>query len=228
MEPAFDCIDCGVTVFRKEGGGRPPKAPHCRKCYDKARKQADRDAKPRVCRACGVVHKRTDRQFCSDECAAVKMESNVSAWRAAKAAAKAVPRQCAWCSSEFVAKSEKSPKIYCCDECKTRAGWEKRTIIRRLRGGDHVAPKPVGLSILRRDGWRCVVCSIETPESLRGTYMPNAPEVDHIFPVSRGGTHEPDNLQCLCRSCNSKKSDKTMAEWLAQTANDNQPMKVAA
>ncbi|GAH84752.1 unnamed protein product, partial [marine sediment metagenome] len=32
--------------------------------------------------------------------------------------------------------------------------------------------------------------------------------IDHIKPYSKGGTDDEDNLQCLCRSCNSKKSAK--------------------
>ena len=39
--------------------------------------------------------------------------------------------------------------------------------------------------------------------------------IDHILPQSRGGTHHKDNLQLLCAYCNSRKGNKTMAEWKA-------------
>jgi 5-methylcytosine-specific restriction endonuclease McrA len=38
--------------------------------------------------------------------------------------------------------------------------------------------------------------------------------VDHMTPLSRGGTNTLDNLQILCRPCNSSKSNKTMEEFL--------------
>lgn len=56
--------------------------------------------------------------------------------------------------------------------------------------------------VLRRDGGTCVACG--STEHLT---------VDHILPVSRGGTNEPDNLQCLCRHCNSTKGKRTNDEW---------------
>ena len=38
--------------------------------------------------------------------------------------------------------------------------------------------------------------------------------LDHIMPESQGGTSKADNLQILCRSCNSSKGTKAMDEWL--------------
>lgn len=52
-------------------------------------------------------------------------------------------------------------------------------------------------SIYERDGHRCRKC---------GRRSDNL-EIDHIFPISKGGKSEYNNLQTLCHECNIKKSN---------------------
>lgn len=52
-------------------------------------------------------------------------------------------------------------------------------------------------AILERDGYRCLSCG--ATEDLT---------IDHIIPRSKGGSSEPVNLQTLCRSCNTSKSNR--------------------
>lgn len=40
-------------------------------------------------------------------------------------------------------------------------------------------------------------------------------EVDHIYPRSRGGSDNLDNLTIACRICNHAKGDQTLTEWAA-------------
>lgn len=51
--------------------------------------------------------------------------------------------------------------------------------------------------VYERDGYECVTCKARKDLS-----------IDHIIPVARGGTNDLDNLQTMCRSCNSRKGTK--------------------
>ena len=50
------------------------------------------------------------------------------------------------------------------------------------------------LNVYARDRYRCVTCGSQDDLTL-----------DHIHPVSKGGSNEPSNLQTMCRVCNSRK-----------------------
>ena len=63
-----------------------------------------------------------------------------------------------------------------------------------------VSPK-TRIRVFERDGFRCVYCGDTAGES-------TTIEVDHIIPVSRGGTSNIENLQTLCAPCNAGKSDR--------------------
>ena len=43
---------------------------------------------------------------------------------------------------------------------------------------------------------------------------PGANSLDHVLPISRGGTNATGNLTMACQSCNSAKRDRTPLEWI--------------
>lgn len=43
-----------------------------------------------------------------------------------------------------------------------------------------------------------------------------AMEIDHIVPISDGGTSQIDNLAPACRSCNAAKNDLSLLSFLLQ------------
>ena len=63
-------------------------------------------------------------------------------------------------------------------------------------------PQAIRRQLLESAGRRCSNCG--STENL---------VVDHIFPVYRGGTNDPANLQILCSACNGDKGIRTQSEW---------------
>lgn len=62
------------------------------------------------------------------------------------------------------------------------------------------------VAVFVRDHWRCRICGRETPKERMGNPAAlDAPTVDHIIPMSRGGPHTYANVRCACHSCNSGK-----------------------
>lgn len=55
------------------------------------------------------------------------------------------------------------------------------------------------ISIYTRDRGICGICGEFVP--------PNEATIDHIVPISKGGTYALENLQCCCRRCNLLKAD---------------------
>lgn len=66
-----------------------------------------------------------------------------------------------------------------------------------LRNGSTRVWRVIRQRILIRDGYTCQLCGAEGADS-----------VDHIVPRRLGGTDHDDNLQTLCRRCNSSKGGR--------------------
>lgn len=113
-------------------------------------------------------------------------------------------RPCA-CGALVVGIGERRRCCSSCLEAKARAyrrvAKAKRRALERGAQAERIDP----LRVFARDGWRCQLCGLPTPQALRGTYKDRAPELDHILPLAMGGQHTWSNVQCACRKCNGLK-----------------------
>lgn len=54
----------------------------------------------------------------------------------------------------------------------------------------------------------CYLCGAKTHWKMQGTWDPLLANVDHIFPVSKGGSHTWGNVALACQLCNTRKGAK--------------------
>jgi hypothetical protein len=66
-------------------------------------------------------------------------------------------------------------------------------------------PRQIQRAVLSREGRVCTYCGDSD-----GPF-----DLDHIFPLSRGGSDAPSNLTLACATCNRSKGGRTLAEWMA-------------
>jgi len=62
------------------------------------------------------------------------------------------------------------------------------------------------LAVFERDEWTCNICGERINKRLRGDAWMRA-TLDHIIPLSRGGTHTYDNVAAAHWLCNMDKGD---------------------
>lgn len=73
-------------------------------------------------------------------------------------------------------------------------------------------------AIFERDGWVCGICDQPINPGLVGQVHPDAPSIDHIVPLSRGGDDTPANVQASHFGCNAGKCDRVSDEDLEVAA----------
>ena len=141
---------------------------------------------------------------------------------------------CAECSSDFVTNFGEHKTIYCSTQCAERYNKKRERAIygnkyskenkkRRAQQikENYVAPVEYQ-EIYKRDKGICQICgtpvlnNIDRNNTWGGT-------VDHIIPLSKDGTHEPQNCQLAHRICNSIKSDLSEAtiDWEQMSKESN-------
>lgn len=65
------------------------------------------------------------------------------------------------------------------------------------------------VDVFERDGWVCGICGGDVDRDLVWPDHMSA-SLDHIVPVSKGGTHTLDNVQCSHFICNSLKQAEVL------------------
>ena len=215
-----ECVECHSVMPPSSYGKVPPS--YCSKsCRSKAsyrRRKADGKipAKPHVpprmirCGHCGDEFEatRSDARYCSKRCLGFGSRDSTSKQCTADDCANPVRARgmCAkhyrrWARSEGIEKvPEWTPE--------RRARWKAREVAKRTRGGQ---VEPIDAAIIfERDGWACRICGLPVDSAL--PYPdPMSKSLDHVMPLSRGGSHTPANVQLAHLFCNLSKGARVPA-----------------
>jgi 5-methylcytosine-specific restriction endonuclease McrA len=116
---------------------------------------------------------------------------------------------CAWCHAHFTAIIwMRSPDVHrwCSKDCKRRHKqylWN----VRNETGRGFTADER--LAVYQRDNWCCHICG-DPVNRLASVPELDAPTIDHVIALARGGKHAMDNWRTAHFYCNSYKRDLDM------------------
>lgn len=108
---------------------------------------------------------------------------------------------CAACGAAFV----NVRKIkYCSPECAIKAGRDARKARER---GAVKTERVFRQKVFDRDKWRCHICKGKIDSNLKAP-DPGSATLDHIHPLSLGGSHTYDNVKAAHYGCNSARGNR--------------------
>lgn len=158
---------------------------------------------PSECTTCGIafIKRNATHQYCSKRCKPIPQ----------------VVVSCRTCGKEFV---KPSRVLYCSNQCRVGIFGTANCAI---CGSEFTKVQPAHkycskecqmeslgsgqsgkrFTILNRDGFTCQYCGT-SPRNNPGCVL----HVDHVLPLSQGGSNDPDNLITACELCNLGKKDK--------------------
>lgn len=149
-------------------------------------------------------------RFCSDACREKRGRRVIK------------PKQCLTCRADFlpqrVARANKTNGLYCSLTCRPqcdRISLDELAAHERMyrqssyaRGkGAPVVDHVDGRAIFERDGWTCGICEKRVDPALEAPDE-EAACINHIVPLSHGGEHTTENLQCAHWICSSLRADR--------------------
>lgn len=214
------CLECGGVISQPTVGA--PRKYCTIKCNTKAnnrrirrRRLPLRDSKPqaRICLYCKKLFmpKRRDSRYCYNSwCVQYAYRERKRNGESSKWVLHSV--DCGQCGKTFEAIHPAAR--WCSDYCRNK---HTMRVMSRNRGGAMTVPY-TDRQIFERDQWRCHLCRQPVDPDLPRTDLCGA-TIDHILPISLGGTDEPANVATAHWHCNHKKRAQLM-EQLASLGKD--------
>lgn len=206
---AGTCVTCGADMSHRTGQAR-----YCsRRCREEARKAAERirrRQKPRQeCKhpLCGNEVPLGRWKFCSAECTSDYRNRAASPYGFGDRCAVWF-KPCPHCGVLVTMKARNQPNL--CQPCRRAselARYRKKNYERRAKG----KPLVTVVELAAMHGARCHLCKRKVDMNLPGR-DPMGPTVDHLIPVSAGGTNETVNLALAHRICNVRRNNRGPAQ----------------
>ena len=88
----------------------------------------------------------------------------------------------------------------------------RRASLRRQQADGWTASAELKRSLFQEQDGCCALCC--SPMDEADVLDPTALQVEHLTPLSKGGTHDTNNLVLAHRKCNQEKHGKTMREFV--------------
>ncbi len=202
-----ECAWCGTTFPAHPKTGTTYCSARCCNIATSGGKTCDLDWKHCTCGA--WFAQRPGRRWCTPDCkpAPVGYVSVIGA---------PIDRTCMDCGMTWVGERRAGAAQRRCDECQAAATKEQRRAERHRRraakrGAD--SEKFLATEIHDRDLWTCQLCGKRMSKT-QAVPHPDAATIDHIIPISVGGTHTRANVQSAHFMCNSIKGARPAGEQL--------------
>ena len=141
-----------------------------------------------------------DKLCCSMACSIIK--------RTQTAKAKRIEKICVVCGKTYYVDGHHTFSKTCSKACADLIHTRLRRV-RLLEGNEQFD----AVEIYERDNWICQICHKPTKRGVNGR-NPLQPSLDHIIPLSLGGSHTRNNVRCTHLVCNTARKNKGAAQLL--------------
>lgn len=195
--------------FFNVSNGKP--SSWCKQCLkqdhkDRYTPQIGASDDPRQCIVCQktyVPKQRNKSVFCSKIC---KYQNRSQSEKIQRLASKR-DRICVGCRAH-IPKNARADKKYCSEDCASKIRGRTMNVQRRIRTSEPISTF-LRIDIYERDKWICQICEkIVNPDLVFPD--PLCASLDHVIPLSRGGTHQSNNVQLAHLRCNVSRGNKVL------------------